>query len=172
MNYWFPSFLVFFYIIGWLIGMCLSSFLGTPFELSWSHLGFVARPEDPEPLAFLGYLGSVLTTGLPSDFMTLVGWAFFSSSLCFMNSKAYLFMGLGSSLNPLMELGLSYFFLYCGLKSFIFSWSSTLCAILGLGATWWLFLDLNRNHSLKGYGFNYHIHTSLNKKCHFIKRLG
>ena len=125
-----------------LIGMYLFSFLvflGTPFYLSWSHPGFVARPKDPEPLAIPGYPSPVFTIGLPSDFLTLVGWAFFSSSLCFMNSKAYLFVGLGSSLYPLMELGLPYFFLYYGLKSFIFSWSSTLCAILGLGATWWLF---------------------------------
>ena len=96
-----------------LIGMYLFSFLvflGTLFYLSWSHPGFVARPKDPEPLAIPGYPSPVFTIGLPSDFLTLVGWAFFSSSLCFMNSKAYLFVGLGSSLYPLMELGLPSFF--------------------------------------------------------------
>ena len=33
----------------------------------------------------------------------------FSSSLCFMSSKAYPFIGLGSSLKPLMDLGLPSF---------------------------------------------------------------
>ena len=84
-NCCFPSFRVFFFffffcIIGWLIETYLLSFLvflGTPFELSWSHPGFVAHPEYPEPLVVLGYPGLILTTGLPSDFLTLADWTSF-----------------------------------------------------------------------------------------------
>jgi len=37
-----------------------------------------------------------------------------------MSSKAYPFVGLGSFLKSLMDLGLPSFFLYCKLKYFIF----------------------------------------------------
>ena len=39
-------------------------FLGALFELSQSHLSYVARLEDPELLAASGYPGLVLPTGL------------------------------------------------------------------------------------------------------------
>ena len=79
MNCWFPSLLIPFCIIGWLIGTYLFSFLvflGTPLELSLFNHGFATCLEDPELLAVPRYPDPVLTTRLPSDFLTLAGRAF------------------------------------------------------------------------------------------------
>ena len=61
-----------------------------------------------------------------------------------MYSKAHPFVGLGSSLNPLMELGLPSFFLYCELK-FFFSFFMEFNSLCHFGP-WFnivTFLDLN-----------------------------
>ena len=44
-----------------LLSLC---FFGTPFDQSQSHLSYVARPEDLEPLVASGDPSPVLSTGL------------------------------------------------------------------------------------------------------------
>ena len=61
-----------------------------------------------------------------------------------MNSKAYPFMGLGSSLNPLIELGLPSFFFFIAGSSLLFSHGVRLFVPFWALVQHGDFLDLNK----------------------------
>ena len=75
---WFLSLLILFLHIRWLMGHicpCSSCFWACPLELSQSQPGLTAHPKDPKLLGIPRYPGPVFLLELPSDFLTLEGWA-------------------------------------------------------------------------------------------------
>ena len=106
MNYWFPSLMFLFCIIGWLMGHICSCSLcswACSLEMSQSQLGPVTYPKDPKPLGILRYPSSTFLFGFPAIFPLRSGLSF--SFLCFVRPKACPLVGLGPFLLTFSEFG-------------------------------------------------------------------